>query len=142
MLERALTDLALATIIGEPASDMPQRSVQALKERFAGLIRGNYADADLTPQKIAEEMGISKSYLYRIIGSTDKSVNAWLMDYRLQRAYEMLVTGSRYAQIKQIAYECGFKTASHFTQSFRSKYGATPNALRREQKLARSRNRH
>ncbi len=131
LLERALTDLALAMLIGEQDSQLPLRSAQALKERFVSFIRENYADTDLTPQKIAEEMGISKTYLYRVVGDTDKSVSGWLMDYRLQRAHEMLVTRARTMPIKRIAYECGFKTASHFSQSFRRKYGVTPKESRK-----------
>lgn len=55
----------------------------------------------------------------------------FLWQMRSARARQLLVhTGLGQAQI---AYECGYKSVSHFSRSLKKQYGATPSQIRREQ---------
>lgn len=56
---------------------------------------------------------------------------AYLLDYRIQRASELLVTTTR--SIGEIAEACGFCNSSYFGRVFRDKTAMTPNAFRKRQ---------
>lgn len=52
----------------------------------------------------------------------------WLVRERLSWARSLLLTTD--AQIKTIAYECGFSSPSHFIRLFHSHFGVTPATYR------------
>ena len=54
----------------------------------------------------------------------------WQLHQRLNRAATLLQTTD--LLIKQIAYECGFATPSHFVRSFKKEFGYTPAKYRRQ----------
>ena len=53
----------------------------------------------------------------------------WQLHQRLNRAAMLLQTTD--LLIKQIAYECGFATPSHFVRSFKKEFGCTPAKYRK-----------
>lgn len=55
----------------------------------------------------------------------------WQIKHRLNRAAEMLLATD--LLVKQIAYECGFATPSHFIRSFKKEFGCTPERFRQMQ---------
>ena len=57
---------------------------------------------------------------------------AYLTDYRIQRACEMLVNTT--LPIGEIALQCGFCSNSYFGRIFREKTGMTPNDYRKHKK--------
>jgi AraC-like DNA-binding protein len=48
----------------------------------------------------------------------------WLMDRRLERAYELL-TGNHHS-VNEIAFEVGYENFSHFIKAFHKKFGISP----------------
>jgi len=131
-IERSVLDLLVAMIMGESRSDRTEETatLRALRSRIFKVIGESYADADLTPSKIADDVGISLSYLHRVISSTGKSVSSHIMDHRLRMAREKLMIDGRNAPIKQIAIDVGFVNMSHFSRVFLRKYGMTPRQFR------------
>lgn len=55
---------------------------------------------------------------------------AYLLDYRVQRACELLATSD--LPVGEIALQCGFGSSSYFGRVFFEKTGKTPNAYRHE----------
>jgi AraC-like DNA-binding protein len=55
----------------------------------------------------------------------------WLMKRRLECAAQMLRTTS--LNMIEIALECGFEEPSHFSRSFKSKFGRSPTVYREEE---------
>jgi transcriptional regulator GlxA family with amidase domain len=53
------------------------------------------------------------------------------MERRLECAAQMLRTTS--LNMIEIALECGFEEPSHFSRSFKSKFGRSPTAYREEE---------
>ncbi len=53
------------------------------------------------------------------------SPGRWLLNKRLERARKLIVTDS--LTISQVAFECGFEDVSHFSRSFKEKFGITPS---------------
>ena len=58
------------------------------------------------------------------------SPNEYLKHFRLRKA-EMYLTETRLA-ISEIAYKTGFTDPAYFSSCFRSRYGITPSAYRRQ----------
>lgn len=52
----------------------------------------------------------------------------WLRNYRMERARSYLKDPQR--SITNIAFQCGFSSASHFAQSFKKQYGSSPSEFR------------
>lgn len=102
-----------------------------LRQRISQDIRQRVTDADLTPRSIAERNGISLSYLHRIFNEHGTTVASYVLDQRLQLAYEKLAnpSGPRLT-VSEIAYSVGFKSASHFCKAFAARYHVTPSDVR------------
>ncbi|KXX63966.1 helix-turn-helix domain-containing protein [Marichromatium gracile] len=81
---------------------------------------------------LAAEAGMSHSRLNRCFRRAHgQTVFSWLREQRLLRA-RRLVRESPELSLTEIALGCGFSSASHFSASFRARFGETPGACRRE----------
>ncbi|MDZ7923291.1 MAG: AraC family transcriptional regulator [Marinagarivorans sp.] len=80
-------------------------------------------------EELALHAGMSHTRLNRqfkkAFGTT---VFDWLRSYRLERAMSYLKDDQR--SITQIAFQCGFSSASHFAQLFKRRYGCSPIEFR------------
>jgi AraC-like DNA-binding protein len=78
---------------------------------------------------IAEEVGASaskiKTIFKRAYGDT---IYAYHLRKRLEKAYILIKETN--TPINEIAEECGFKSFSHFSRSFKIEYGVTPTEVR------------
>lgn len=61
---------------------------------------------------------------------TGKTPYEFLMDLRLKKATELLLTGK--SSITEICFICGFTNHSHFTTTFRKKLGMSPSEYRKK----------
>ena len=102
-----------------------------LRQRISHGIRDRLTDADLAPRSIADRNGISLSYLHRIFNEHGTTVSSYILDQRLQLAYEKLANplGPRLT-VSEVAYSVGFKSASHFCKAFAARYNMTPRDVR------------
>jgi AraC-like DNA-binding protein len=51
---------------------------------------------------------------------------------RLARSYDELADiRKRHIKIKEIAFRCGFKNPTHFSDAFRDHHGCSPSTVRR-----------
>jgi AraC-like DNA-binding protein len=55
----------------------------------------------------------------------NSSPGKWILERRLSRAAHLLKLDLE--NISQIAYDCGFESTSHFSRTFKTKYGVTPS---------------
>lgn len=92
-------------------------------------IQNNYA-YDITVSKIADFIGIDRTYLYKIfMTNLSMSVEKYIIDVRLQNAQNLLTT-TNYT-ILQIALSTGFYDLSHFSNSFRKHFSMSPSEYRK-----------
>jgi AraC-like DNA-binding protein len=97
--------------------------------RFA--IARQFADPDLSPEKLAVALGCSRTQLYRIFAKQGEGVSAAIWTVRLARARDMLTaTTHRRLSIEEIAFRCGFLDPSNFARMFKRRYGVTPRDMR------------
>lgn len=92
-------------------------------------IEDNYA-YPVQISDVARYVGINRTYLYRIFMECEKmSPKQYLLRYRIRVATEML--SSLEYSITEIAFSCGFKDTSSFSNSFRQAVGCTPREFRK-----------
>jgi AraC family transcriptional activator of pyochelin receptor len=78
-----------------------------------------------TIPKLAAQVGINEKKLktgFRQVYNT--SVFGYFREYRLQKAYEILQQAD--SNVTEAAYAVGYQSLSHFSQSFRQRFGLVP----------------
>jgi AraC-like DNA-binding protein len=89
----------------------------------------NEPDADLALDALAEQAGLSPFHFLRIFERlTGTTPHQYVLRMRLREAATRLATEP--GNILEIALDCGFHEASHFTRAFRTEFGVSPKAWR------------
>jgi CheY-like chemotaxis protein len=97
-------------------------------QEVAAVIRERIGDEDLTVNTLAEAVGVSRSTLYRELGTvTEASPAELIWQVRLQQARTLLEDGA--GNVSEVAYGVGFKSVSHFSRRFRDRFGTPPSAV-------------
>lgn len=96
-----------------------------------GLIRAEFTDPEISPDRVAGEIGITTRYLHKLLHETGSSFAVRVQELRLARSFMLLsMEEGRLRKIGDVAYAVGFNDLSHFNRLFRRKYGLTPSAAR------------
>jgi AraC-like DNA-binding protein len=115
---------------GLPIGESAVRS--AIYRRCAAFIENNLDDPGLDPAMIAAAGGISVRYLHKIFHGSGESVGDHVRRLRLARSYDDLIDlRKRHVKIKEIAFRCGFKNPTHFSDAFKDFHGISPSVVRR-----------
>ena len=114
----------------ELLSESPKVEVQSADEKFLLKVReailARLGDEQLSVESLAEEIGLSRSQLFRKISAlTGVSVNELIRTFRLQKAAQLLE--QNWAPVTQVAYEVGYSNLSYFSKAFKEKYGVPPS---------------
>ena len=121
--------LGLAT--GFPDAGETSRHRGQLARQILRAIESDYADPDLTPERVAEDCGISKRYLQTLLAGSGTSFVQELNATRLDRASDLLADPrAKTLPIAEIAYRTGFLDPGYFTRLFRKRFGITPREWR------------
>lgn len=81
---------------------------------------------DISIPKLISGIGIGRSQFYlKIKNTTGMSVNELIQSIRLKNAYTYLANDDY--NISEVAYKVGFKNLSHFSKSFKAKFGKAPS---------------
>ncbi len=132
--ERAILELVSVLTTGARAdlSSAHRASARAFIER-------RLFDASLSATAVASAIGISARQLSRVFAADGTSVPKYILDRRLDRAHARLTTPSAASTtIAEIAHDCGFTSATYFSNAFASKFGARASDVRRDAVIARS----
>jgi AraC-like DNA-binding protein len=113
----------------QPARDL---LLQRVKRYILNRLR-----EPLHPAKIAAANGISVRYLHQLFGETGTTVCAWIREKRLGRCLEELQDTSSPHSVTEIAHHWGFCDSSHFSKSFKKRFGRPPNAVRSDARARR-----
>jgi len=99
---------------------------QALMERIMKVINENIDNADLNVEMLAKSVGLSRVHIHRKMKElTNMSTRDFIKNIRLNQAEELLQRSG--VNISDVAFATGFLTLSHFSTSFKDKYGMTPS---------------
>jgi len=110
---------------GTTTSPLPRRILRRVLERIEAEL-----DTDLTLSVLAAECGYSRAHFSRLFAAaTGQTPHRYVLERRLERAKSLLER--RTLSLLEIAFACGFSSHAHFSTAFRSRYGLSPSACRR-----------
>ncbi|NJK95181.1 MAG: helix-turn-helix transcriptional regulator [Bacteroidales bacterium] len=102
-------------------------------QKMVVLIEENLEEASLTPDWVAEKLGLSKTQLYRKMKAlSDQSVSELIKAVRMHRAAELLSAGE--LTVSEISFKLGFSEQSNFSRSFYNHFGKYPTQYLKEKK--------
>lgn len=91
--------------------------------RRARELMGRELGRDLSVDGMAEELGVSRSYLMREFKkTTGRTVNQYLTALRIEKAKELLPLRT----VTETAFEVGYNHANYFSTVFKKQTGSTP----------------
>lgn len=126
----------MATAFGSYANISPGTMRHMSLNRIKQFIISRLHETDLTPSKIAAAHKITRRYLHMLFEDQEQTVSHWIRCRRLDRCRDDLaksiVTGQT---ISEIAYKWGFNDLSHFSRSFKSRFGVSPREMLKAMKL-------
>ncbi|MBQ6847298.1 MAG: helix-turn-helix transcriptional regulator [Clostridia bacterium] len=95
-------------------------------------IKENYSK-EITNTTLASITNYHPYYVNTLIKNyTGTSLHSYLINFRLNEATKMLINTSD--SIETIALKAGFKNPTHFSATFKKKYGVTPSLYRQASK--------
>ena len=118
-LEKITAELALSRAQQQHFSE--EHFMQRLEEQ----IDLRLSDPMLDVEKLAVEMGMSRTGLYRKVkAATGQSPVELIRHIRLHKAQQLL--RSTDATVQQVAYEVGFSAANYFAKCYKEEFGVSP----------------
>lgn len=127
-----LLALASATDIA-PNRLQPELQVEAL----LAFCRQNLHDPDLSPQLVADHLGVSVRTLHSRFKQIGTTFGRWMLEHRLEACRAALRDQNQRAlNISEIAYRWGFNDLSHFNKTFRMRFDMAPSEWRNGQGIA------
>lgn len=133
-LDTALMNMLVAAL----KSGENQQAIQggfgahATLQRIRAHVCETLDDPDLTPAKVADTMGITVGYLHKIFLASGTTLMKYVLSERLERCRTDIAQLEKSRSLSQIAYSWGFNDASHFSRSFRNRFGVSPTEYRRQ----------
>ncbi|MFK4273172.1 helix-turn-helix transcriptional regulator [Streptomyces milbemycinicus] len=124
-----LVELATA-VTHHGFDDVNTRLAPALAQAAKNLAEQRLADADLSSAMLARELNVSVRTLQRAFAAGGESVTAYIRERRLELARQAL-SASRLA-VSEIAAHWQFADSSHFSRSFKQRYGLAPTEYARQ----------
>lgn len=89
------------------------------------IIEKYIGDSDFGVEKLCEEIGMSRSQLYRKIKAlTSYSINDFIRLMRLKRAAQLLKQDN--SSVSEVMRLVGFENQSYFSRSFKEQFGVSP----------------
>lgn len=132
----AAIDAMFALIAGlvavhAPESDndaRPFRKIQLANAR--GFVDAHLGDFELSPERVREHLGISRSQLYEVFEPVG-GVAGFIQTRRLDHAFDAIIAErAEPVTLAEIGYAHGFRSDTHFNRAFRARFGLPPGKLR------------
>ena len=107
----------------------PQSSRSALNLEIKHFIQRNLRDPDFSIGRLAEALGCSKRLLHQSFANEGMTITEYLWRCRLDKCRHALENARKEKRtITDIAFSWGFSSSSHFSRSFRNRFGYAPSA--------------
>lgn len=94
----------------------------------------NNLDKELTMQDLSRRINLSPYHFHRIFSTEQgEPLGKFIQRIRIERAAALL-KGDQYTPVTQIAYACGFSSATLFCRNFKKHFGVTAQEYRNSQR--------
>ncbi|ANE04859.1 AraC family transcriptional regulator [Corynebacterium crudilactis] len=118
----------LHNVLGDSVS-----SEEGLISAAKNYIELNISDSGLSAAQISAAVGISERQLSRIFADADLTIGRYVLNTRLNFAKKALSIPERdNVPVSEIGKRFGFASPSHFSRTFRERFGMTPLQWRKE----------
>jgi len=127
---QALDLIALAIA---PSAARPHGSTysSALLYRLKSHIHAHLADPNLSLSGTAAALGMSSRHVNNLLAARDQSFGRYVLARRLDQCRRNLADPSlAHRQISEIAFAWGFNDQSHFSRTFKDRFGLSPRDYR------------
>ena len=113
--------------------DIHNKKYSAMVQSVIYSINQQYMD-NISVHDIADEIGVSESYMIaQFKRETGTTPAIYLRDVRLKNAANLLISTEE--EIQKICGQVGIQDANYFVKLFKSSYGITPKAYRKQHKI-------
>ncbi len=127
---RTIRDMVVACVAAVRPDAGGSQAKMGVMERAHRYIHLNLHSADLTPEAICRELGISRTRLYQLFEPSGGVLN-YIRRRRLLQAHAQLSDPTNNRPIAEIAEAAGFDLAANFTRAFSHEFGASPREIRK-----------
>lgn len=104
---------------------------ETMRDRVKAYIDANLQDPLLSLDRVAAAIGCSKRYLHKLFSTETETLNSHIWHARLERIRQDLANPRLLGRsITEIAFAWGFNSSTHFSRSFRERYGVSPRSFR------------
>jgi AraC-like DNA-binding protein len=133
--EQVLLELVGALTDEGRRADLPSAHRAAARS----YIDHHVSDPDLSAAQVAAAVGISTRHLSRVFAEDDTSLPKYVLARRLETARALLQQPAATSMtIAEVAHQCGFTSAAHFSNAFTSRFGERATDVRRRATAART----
>lgn len=102
----------------------------AVAQRILGYLTAHYSEK-ITLAQVAAAASYTEGECCRIFKRfTGETIFNYLRELRLEQSIRLLTTTDQ--SISEIAYNCGFQSASYYIEAFGRQFGCTPRAYRKQ----------
>lgn len=119
--------IGLADAPGEACGDSHERMFR----KACDFIDAHLASEALTPECIAQSIGVSVRGLYRVFSAQGLVVAQYIKHRRLDLCAQALRQSPGHEKLSSLAYTWGFADASHFSAAFKTRFGLPPGEYRK-----------
>jgi AraC-like DNA-binding protein len=137
----ALTELlAAAAAAFSPA---PEKNISNLAlfhlTRIKQHVIDHLHDPALSIDTVSQKLRISPAHIHRLFEGELQTFSVWLWSCRLIACKRDLENYTKtHLSVSEIAFQNGFSNSSHFSRTFRAKFGISPRECRDRQVLTRT----
>jgi AraC-like DNA-binding protein len=123
--------LALSLDCGHAGSLHLASSRSLMLARLKRVICDHIRDPELGPALAARLGGMSVRHANRLLAEEGTSLERFILSERLACCASVLGSAKfDHLSVSEVAYSSGFNDASHFSRTFRTRYGLSPKAYR------------
>jgi CheY-like chemotaxis protein len=112
------------------SDDQTIKTEDAFMSKIRSIMEAHLDNEQFGILELCREAGMSRAQLYRKFKTlTDKTVNEYLIQFRLFKANELLSNTD--LNVSEVAWEVGFKNLSHFSRVYSETFGHSPGSNRK-----------
>lgn len=127
ILDALITLLKPAIGLADAQDDTHERMFR----KACDFIELHLVSEDLSPEWIAQSIGVSVRSLYRVFSQQGLVVAQYIKHRRLDLCAEALRHPSGSEKLSSLGYSWGFADSSHFSSAFKARFGMPPGEYRR-----------
>lgn len=113
-----------------PSEHLAPGDVRLYTRFVRKVIRDNLANGQLTIDRCAAQLGVSRRKLQRGLSQQGVTFSSLVTDVRMETATELLAEGDK--SVANIAHQLGYANAASFARAFRRSRGVTPSDFRQD----------